>query len=154
MKKFLGTATTIAVAFTASAALAGVYNSGPLTSEFSNGPQGPGYVSPNPDVFKAAGKASKSISKLASGLFKCYSKGAGNVSKGKPSGVDTCVNNSKKGVVPKYLAGISKQASKSPLPACHNFVNDAAYVRTLVKTFNPNVYCQSPSSAFLDNVTF
>ena len=149
MKKFLGTMTAFAVALSASAAMAGVYVSGPLPSEF-----GGGYVSPNPDVFKAVGKASKEGSKLSAGLIKCFSKGASNVSKGKASGVDTCLNNSKKGVVPKYLAKIASTASKSPMPACHNFALDGNLIRTIVKAFNPSIYCQSPSGAFLDTAAF
>ena len=149
MKKFLGITIGLAVAFSASTALAGVYVSGALPSEFSGG-----YVSPNPDVFKAAGKASKENAKLASGLGKCYSKGASNIAKGKASGVDSCVNNTKKGVIPKFLAKIAKTASKSPLPACHNFQVDAPTIRALVKGFSGIVYCQSPSGAFLDDATF
>lgn len=149
MKKFLGTMTALAFALSASAAMAGVYVSGPLPSEFAGG-----HVSPNPDVHKAAGKASKEGAKLAGGASKCYSKGAGNVSKGKPSGVDTCLNNTKKGVTVKYAAKIAKIASKSTLPACHNFQNDGAIIAGLVKGFNPLVYCQSPSGAFLDQAGF
>ena len=149
MKKLLAISAGIAFALSASVASAGVYVSGALPSEFAGG-----YVSPNPDVFKAAGKASKENAKLAAGLGKCYSKGAGNISKGKASGVDSCVNNTKKGVIPKFLAKIAKTASKSPLPACHNFQVDAPTIRALVKGFSGIVYCQSPSGAFLDQADF
>lgn len=149
MKKFLGTMTALAFALSASAAMAGVYASGPLPSEFAAG-----HVSPNPDVFKAAGKASKEGSKLAGGAAKCFSKGASNVSKGKLSGVDTCMNNTKKGVTAKYAAKILKISTKSTLPACHNFQNDGPFIAGLVKGFNPLVYCQSPSGAFIDQAGF
>ena len=149
MKKFLGITTGLAVALSASVAMAGVYVSGPLPSEFSGG-----FASPNPDVFKAVGKASKEGSKLAGGLAKCFSKGASNFSKGKASGVDTCINNSKKGVISKFYAKIAKTASKSPLPTCHNFALDGNLIRTITKGFNPAVYCQSPSGAFLDQASF
>lgn len=149
MKKFLGTMTALAFALSATAAMAGVYASGPLPSEF-----GSGFVSPNPDVFKAAGKASKEGSKLAKGASKCYSKGASNISKGKASGVDACLHNSKKGVLTKYAAKVAGIAVKSPLPACHNFQADGPYIAGLVKGFNAITYCQSPSGAFIDQAGF
>ena len=157
MKKFLGTMTALAIALSASVAMAGVYVSGPLPSEFGNltGPgQGGSFVPPNPDVFKASGKASKEGSKLAAGLSKCFSKGAKSVSTGSASGVDTCLNDAKKGVMVKFAAKIAGIASKSPLRACHNFALDGNLIRTLVKAFNPQVYCQSPSGAFLDQAGF
>ena len=149
MKKLLAISAGIAFALSASVASAGVYVSGALPSEFSGG-----YVSPNPDVFKAAGKGAKENSKLAGGIGKCLGKGAKNVSKGKASGVDACINNTKKGVIPKFLAKIAKTASKSPLPACHNFQVDAPTILALVKGFSGIVYCQSPSGAFLDQADF
>ncbi|MDG2307345.1 MAG: hypothetical protein P8R42_22390 [Candidatus Binatia bacterium] len=156
MKKFLGTMTALAVALSASAAMAGVYVSGPLPSEFTNlvPSLSSGFIPPNPDVFKAVSKASKEGSKLAGGLSKCFSKGAKSVSKGSASGVDTCINDAKKGVLTKYFAKIASIASKSPLPACHNFALDGNLIRVLTKTFNPQVYCQSPSGAFIDHAGF
>ena len=145
MKKFIGTMTAFAVALSASAALAGVYVSGPLPSEFDGG-----YVPTDPDMMKAMGKSSKEGTKLSGGVSKCFSKGAKNVSKGKPSGVDTCLNNSKKGVVPKYVA---KTSGISPLPPC-TMDSGGGVVVALVKTFNPQIYCQSPSGAFLDVAGF
>ena len=49
MKKLIGTTTAFAVALWASAALAGVYVSGPLPSEFSGGT-----IGPNPDSYAEA----------------------------------------------------------------------------------------------------
>ena len=149
MKKFFGITTGLAFALSASVAMAGVYISGPLPSEFSGG-----FASSNPDVFKAVGKASKEGSKLTGGLVKCFSKGAKNFSKGKATGVDTCINNTKKGVLTKFYAKIAKAASKSPLPPCHNFTLDGTTILTITKGFNPAVYCQSPSGAFLDQASF
>lgn len=148
MNKFIGTLAALAVAFSASAAMAGVYVSGPLPSEFAGG-----FVSPNPDVFKTVGKSSKEGAKLSGGASKCFSKGAGNVSKGKPSGVDTCINNSKKGVLTKYNAKIAKIMSKSKVPPCA-LTGAGPIVVGLVKGFNPLIYCQSPSGAFLDQAGF
>ncbi len=150
MKKFLGTMTAIAVAaLIATPAMAGTYAAGPLPSEF-----GGGEIPADPDVFKAIGKASKEGSKLSSGAAKCYSKGAKNVSKGSPSGVDTCINNTKKGVLEKYEAKVSGILAKSPLPPCHDFLADGGLIVGLVKGFNPLIYCQSPSGAFIDQASF
>ena len=63
----------------------------------------------------------------------------------------TCLNDPSKGVLPKYTAKITKIAAKAPgLPPCHNYVGDGATIATLVKGFNSQVYCQSPSGAFVD----
>ena len=156
MKKLIGTMAAVAVAFSFSAASAGVYVSGPLPSEFSvsglTGPGQSGTLPPDPDVFKAQGKASKEGSKLVAGLSKCYSKGAKNVSKGSPSGVDTCLHDAKKGVITKYLA---KVAGITPLPPCSNSgAGSVASINPLVQSFNSNLNCQSPSGAFIDTGLF
>ena len=147
MKKLIGTTTAFAVALWASAALAGVYVSGPLPSEFSGGT-----IGPNPDVFKANLKAYGAGTKLSSAASKCFGKGAQNVAKGKPSGVDTCINNSKKGILPKYIAKDAKILPKAPCGI--GAATAGPLVVGLVKSFNPNIYCQSPSGAFLDTAAF
>jgi hypothetical protein len=82
---------------------------------------------------------------------KCYAKGAANYSKGKATGVGTCLTDAKRGVIPKYQAKISKIAGKAPgLPGCHDFAADAGVIASLVKGFNALTYCQSPSGAFVD----
>jgi len=149
MKKFLGTMMAVAFALTASAAMAGTYVSGALPSEFAGGT-----IPPSSSTLKAIGKAAKAGSKLAAGASKCFVKGAGNVSKGKPSAVDTCINNTKKGVIAKYAAAIAKVESKTGLPPCHDYAGDATAIKNLVKLFNPQIYCQSPSGAFLDGASF
>lgn len=142
MKKLIGTAAALAVAFAFSApvAQAGVYVSGPLPSEF-----GGGSVPPNPDVFKSMLKGQSAGAKLSASISKCYSKGAKNVSLGKESGVGACLDDPVKGVIPKYVAKGSQSAPCS-LPTGVA----AGLVATLVKGFNPLVYCQSPSGAFVD----
>jgi len=149
MKKFLGTLTAVTVALFATSAMAGTYVSGPLPSEF-----GGGRVPTSPDVFKAVGKASKEGAKLAGGAAKCYSKGAKNVSKGSPSGVTACLTDAKKGVLTKFTAKVTKISTKSALPPCHDFLSDGNLIVSLTKGFNPLVYCQSPSGAFLDQASF
>ena len=147
MKKFIGTMAAFAVALSASAALAGVYVSGPLPSEFAGGA-----IPANPDTLKSIGKSSKEGSKLVGGISKCYSKGAKNVSKGNASGVDACLNDASKGVITKYL---SKVAGITGLPPCSGAGPAAvAQILPIVKGFNGLIYCQSPSGAFLDNSSF
>ena len=146
MKKFIGTMTAFAVAFSASAALAGVYVSGPLPSEFSGG-----YISPNPDINKSQGKGYKEGSKLAGGIAKCLSKGAKNVSKGKASGLNTCLNDTKKGVIPKFNA---KVAGITPGADCSLGSSSGPLVLSILKNLNAAFYCQSPSGAFVDGVLF
>jgi hypothetical protein len=146
MKKFVSTTVALALALSASVALAGTYVTGPLPSEF-----GGGFIPSNPSVLKNVQKASKEGAKLAASVEKCYSKGAANYSKGKATGVSTCLNDPAKGVLPKYVAKINGIAAKAPgLPPCHNYAADGALIAGLVKGFNPQVYCQSPSGAFVD----
>ena len=146
MKKFIGTMTAFAVALSASAALAGVYVSGPLPSEFSGGS-----ISPNPDINKNQGKGYKEGSKLAQGILKCLSKGAKNFTKGKASGLDTCVNNSKKGVIPKFNA---KVAGLTPSAPCSLGTAAGTSLNAIVRGLNAVWYCQSPSGAFIDGAQF
>jgi hypothetical protein len=146
MKRFVSTTVALAVALSASVALAGTYVTGALPSEF-----GGGFIPPNPGILKNVQKASKEGAKLAASVEKCYSKGAANYSKGKATGVATCLNDPSKGVLPKFVAKINGIASKAPgLPTCHNFAADGALIAGLVKGFNGAVYCQSPSGAFVD----
>ena len=146
MKRFLSTTLTLAVALSATVALAGTYVTGPLPSEF-----GGGFIPPDPAILKNVQKASKEGAKLAASVEKCYSKGAANYSKNKPTGVSACLNDLSKGVLIKYAAKIQGIATKAPgLPPCHNYLADGALIAGLVKGFNPSVYCQSPSGAFVD----
>jgi hypothetical protein len=146
MKRFVSTTVALALAVSASAAFAGTYVTGPLPSEF-----GAGFIPPDPAVLKNVQKAAKEGAKLAASVEKCYSKGAANYSKGKATGVTTCLSDPSKGVLPKFTAKINKIASKAPgLPPCHNFVADGPLIAGLVKGFNGLTYCQSPSGAFVD----
>ena len=141
----LALATCIGIA-TPQTASAATYVTGPLPSEF-----GGGFIPPDPKVLKNVQKASKEGAKLAASVEKCYSKGAANYSKGKATGVETCLNDVKKGVIPKFEAKIAKIAAKAPgLPPCHDFAADAGLIAGLVKGFNSLTYCQSPSGAFID----
>ena len=146
MKRFLSTTLTLAVALSATVAVAGTYVTGALPTEF-----GGGFIPPNPAVLKNVQKASAEGAKLSASVEKCYSKGAANYSKGKATGVSTCLNDPAKGVIPKYQAKISGIASKAPgLPPCSNAGPSGNTVAQLVKGFNSLIYCQSPSGAFVD----
>ena len=146
MKRFLTTTVALAVALSASAALAGTYISGPRPTEF-----GAGFIPPTQAILKNVQKASAEGGKLAASIEKCYSKGASNFSANKATGVNTCLNDSSKGVIPKFVNKINGINAKAPgLPPCHNFANDGAVIGALVKGFNGLTYCQSPSGAFVD----
>lgn len=147
MKRFVSTTLSLAVALSATVALAGTYVTGPLPSEF-----GGGFIPTDPGILKNVQKASKEGAKLSASIEKCYSKGAANYSKGKATGVSTCLNDPAKGVLPKYQAKVAGIAAKAPgLPPCAGTPGSSAtLIAGLVKGFNPLVYCQSPSGAFVD----
>ena len=146
----IGIQTALALALMTSVAAAGTYVTGALPSEF-----GAGWIPSDPAILKNVQKASKEGAKLSASVEKCYSKGAANYSKGKATGVDTCLNDVKKGVIPKYVAKVNKIAAKAPgLPPCSQDPNtSSAVISSLVKGFNGLVYCQSPSGAFVDGAT-
>ena len=149
LKRFVTTTAAVAFALSASVALAGTYVSGPLPAEF-----GGGSIPPNPGILKNVQKASKEGAKLAASVEKCYSKGAANFSKNKATGVNSCLNDPSKGVLPKFTAKINGIGAKAPgLPPCHDYAGDGNVIATLVKAFNPSTYCQSPSGAFVDGTT-
>ncbi|MDG2305678.1 MAG: hypothetical protein P8R42_13750 [Candidatus Binatia bacterium] len=138
-----------AVALFATSAQAGTYLGGaPLPAEF-------GFIGLIPfdaETFDATNKHQKFSSKLAASMAKCFSKGARNVSKGKDSGLDACLNDPRKGVVPKYLARVDALA---PRPWC--MPNGSSYVQKVLaftRDINRDYYCESPSGAFLDPIVF
>lgn len=131
------------VALASSAAFAGTYLTGPLPSEF-----GGGFIPPNPAVLKNVQKATKESAKLAASVEKCFAKGAANFSKGKATGVGTCLNDPAKGVLPKFQAKIAGIAGKAPgLPPCHDFAADGNLIAGLVKGFNSLTYCDGGTTA-------
>jgi len=150
MKKFVSTTVAMALALSASVALAGTYVTGLLPSEF-----GGGYIPPNPAILKNAQKAAAEGAKLAASVEKCYAKGAANYSKGKATNVSTCLSDPGKGVLPKYQAKIGGIAAKAPgLPTCGGTPGASGpVIAALVKGFNGQTYCQSPSGAFVDGTS-
>lgn len=121
---------------------AGTFVSGPLPVEF-----GGGVVPADPKVLKNVQKASKGIAKLAATVEKCYSKGVGNVAKGAPSGVETCLNDPAKGALPKFLVAIDKIDAKAPgLSSCYDFKAAGQNVANIVKSSNAAVYCDGTTA--------
>ncbi len=128
---------TALVALASGSAAAATYVTGPLPSEF-----GGGFIPPDPNVLKNVQKATKEAAKLAASVEKCYAKGVANFSKGKATGVTTCLDDPSKGVLPKFQAKIAGIAAKAPgLPPCFDFPAAGAAVASLVKGFNPVNYC-------------
>ena len=121
------------VANTVKASNATVYCSGTtaLDAEF-----GGGFVPPDSDTLKNVQKASKELAKLYASIEKCWSKGVGNFSKAKADGVDVCLNDPAKGVIPKFQAKIAGMT----LPPCADFATLQAQVEGISKASN-NQYC-------------
>src|SRR3954470_11775494 len=71
VNRFVSTSVALALALSASVALAGTYVTGPLPAEF-----GGGFIPQNPGILKNIQKASKEGSKFSAAVEKCYSKGA------------------------------------------------------------------------------
>lgn len=143
----LAIAILAALSLSANAALAD-YHAGPIPPEFGLA----GQIPQNPDMYKAVAKHSKDSAKLGADIAKCYSRGVRNVTKGRDSGINSCINHSKRGVLTKYLARVS---NLSPLPWCLPSNADLAQqVIDFTKTFQVQYYCESPSGAFLDAVDF
>lgn len=132
-----------ALVLSSGVALAGTYVTGPLPAEF-----GGGFIPPNPSVLKNVQKANAEAAKLAASVEKCYAKGVANFSKGKATGVETCLEDPAKGVVPKFQAKITGISAKAPgLPPCFDFVAAGDAVAGLVKGFNPQTYCDGAPPA-------
>jgi hypothetical protein len=146
LKTFLSAA--VVMAFAATSAMGG-YVPGPLPASVFGG----GTVPANNEQFKAVQKASKALSKLAAATAKCYSKGAKNVAKGKADGVASCVGTGDPlgdGALDKYARFVSRLDT---LPDCYDLgpaIENGILVVGLVKSFQPGIYCSSPSGAFVD----
>jgi hypothetical protein len=148
------------VAALSAVAFGDTYIPGPLPPEF-----GGGFIPPNRNVFKNIQTVQTGLllghfvvktprSEIFERVEKCYAKGALNFSRGKASGVGACINDPSKGVLPRYINLVNAAQNKGPgLPLCHDYALDGYILATLARAFNPLVYCQSPSGAFLDGVT-
>ncbi|MBY0279093.1 hypothetical protein K2Z84_27485 [Candidatus Binatia bacterium] len=125
------------LALSSGTAWAATYVAAPLPPEF-----GGGVVPADPKVLKNDQKASATVAKLAATVEKCFAKGVANVSKGAPSGLDTCLNLADKGALPKFQAAIAKIDEKAPgLSSCYDFAAAGIQVANTVKAQNAIVYC-------------
>ncbi len=140
LKRTLSGLAAIAICATSAAA---AYTPGPLPSDTFGG----GYVPADALVLKDEQKAAKAGALHAVKVTGCYAKGVTNVANGKPDGVAACIQKSTE-VYDLKLAALLN------LPDCHDYSADAPVISALVKTFNPGVYCESPSGAFIDSATF
>lgn len=136
----------VQVANTVKAQNATVYCSGTtaLDAEF-----GGGFVPPDSDTLKNVQKASKELAKLWASIEKCYGKGVGNFSKAKATGVDACLNDPAKGVIPKFVAKIGGIT----LPPCADFATLRAQVEGIVKASNGQ-YCGCSKATATVSTTF
>lgn len=134
----------------AAPASAATYVMGPLPSEF-----GGAMMNPDADRFDNIQRARQAITKLRLAVEKCLSRGVTNVSRGKPSGVGTCLSDPAKGVLPRYAAKIALlSAEPGSLPPCADFPGKGPDVAELMRALHEWTYCgdppPSPSGAFLD----
>jgi hypothetical protein len=130
-------AVTASIAGPWAVAWAGTYVSGVLPTEF-----GGGFVPPDPAVLKNVQRANLEAAKLLTSVEKCFAKWAANHAQGKATGVDVCLHDAAKGVLPKYTAKIQAITARAPgLPPCYNFVAAGETISTLVRGFNPSTYC-------------
>jgi hypothetical protein len=159
LKRFLSSTVALALVVSASAAFAGTYVTGPLPTEFGGNPNKNFHLRPHvpsgatgPAILKNIQKASAEGAKLAAAVEKCYSKGASNYSANKATGLSACLNDTAKGVIPKFQAKVTAIGTKAPgYPPCNAVpAGQASVIANLVKGFNSTTYCQSPSGAFVD----
>jgi hypothetical protein len=134
------------VANTVKASNATVYCAGTtaLDPEF-----GGGFVPPDSDTLKNVQKASKELAKLYASIEKCYNKGVGNFSKAKADGVDVCLNDAAKGVLPKFQAKIAGIT----LPPCADFATLRAQVEGISKAANSQ-YCACSKTVATVSTTY
>ncbi len=140
LKRTLSGLAAIAICATSAAA---AYTPGPLPESTFGG----GYVPPDALVLKDEQKAHTAGAGHAVKAANCYAKGVSNVANGKPDGVATCLSTAN-------AVYEGKLAKLLYLPDCHDYAADDDVINAIVKAFNPGVYCDSPSGAFIDTATF
>jgi hypothetical protein len=123
-----------------------------------------GNMNPSKDDAKCEDGISKALVKFVGAKGKCYQKCNDNLNKGKippgsctppnPSDAATlaCVKDPVKGAEVKAEAAITKACPAfpacAPVPSAANLVNA---VESVIDGQTPDLYCGSPSGAFLDN---
>ena len=105
-------------------------------------------------TFKAESLVAKALIKHSAAVTKCASKGVTNLVKGAgvggpDGGLNVCLNDPAKGATTKTNASLAKIVG---IPTClaTNPLATANTVTALTLAFNPQVFCASPSGAFLN----
>lgn len=135
----------------AAPATAATYVTGPLPSEY-----GGGIIIYPQKGFVNLQHARQALTKLQLAVEKCLSRGVANVSRGKPSGVGSCLGDPEKGALARYTAKIALlSATPESLPPCADFPARGAHLAELARALHEYSYCgdpppPSPSGAFLD----
>ena len=122
------------------------YVSGPLSPDFSN-PGEQAWLPTDARMFTNQMAISKEQTKLLQRNAKCYTIGAKNYSKGKPTLLFACLDKAEG----KYQAKLLKILAKVPgLPTCHAYQQEADLAQDTVGAAIPDMLCASPEGAFVD----
>lgn len=122
------------------------YSSGPLPPEFTN-PGDQAWLPTEPKMFVNQMAISKEQTKLLQRSAKCYTIGAKNYSKGKPTLLFECLAS----VEAKYQLKLEKIRTKPEgLPVCHAYEEEAALSMDSIGAAIPDLLCASPEGAFVD----
>ena len=126
--------------------VAAPYLSGELPSDFTN-PGEQAFLPTDPKMLSNQMAISKEQTKLLQRNAKCYTNGARNYSKGKPTLLFECLASAEA----KYEAKLEKIKAKTVgLPACHAYDQEAALGQDIVAQAVPGLLCASPEGAFID----
>ena len=118
-----------------------------LPPEFGGG----NYNFLEPKQFKAAQRLQGNLGKAAFAVAKCYAKSAGKFAKGNYNAADlnSCIQRAND----QYDAKSAKLDLANCNTAGDGIQGDFDTVAAAMKGLNAAIYCQSPSGAFLDEVT-
>jgi hypothetical protein len=119
----------------------------PLPSEFGGG----NYNYLEPKEFKAAQRLQGNLGKAAFAVSRCYAKSAGKFAKGSYTAADlnSCIQRAND----QYDAKSNNLSLANCNTAGDGIQGDFDTVAAAMKGLNAAIYCQSPSGAFLDEVT-
>ena len=122
------------------------YLSGQLPAEFTN-PGDEAYLPSDPKMFSNQLAVSKEHTKLLQRSAKCYTNGAKNYSKGKPTKLFECLS----AVEEKFQLKLEKIRAKNVgLPTCHAYSQEFVLAEDVVAKAAPDLLCASPEGAFVD----
>jgi len=137
IKHLASAALLVAIALGGAPAIAGTYVSGALPAEYDGG-----WIPEDPLLLKNVQSASKANAQLGANIEKCYAKGVANVSKGRDSGLTSCLFDERTGVLARHAGKIAKIVAKAPgLPPCFSFETIGTQVYDYFTTLTPTHYC-------------